>query len=104
MATKPSTKVGKRGTVVIPAATRRRYGIDEGTVLIVAERDDGILLQPVALVPIETYSRERKAEFLLSNAVDAADYAQAVNDVRDLGLDPDLIPHAKPADNGSDAD
>jgi hypothetical protein len=58
----------------------------------------------VALVPIETYSRERKAEFLLSNAVDAADYAQAVNDVRDLGLDPDLIPHAKPADNGSDAD
>ena len=49
-------------------------------------------------------ARERKAEFLLSNAVDAADYARAVGEVRDLGLDPDSIPHAKPADNGSDAD
>ncbi len=87
-----------------PAATRRRYGIEEGTILIVAERDEGILLQPVALVPIETYSRERKAEFLLSNAVDGADYSRAVTEVRDLGLDPDSIPHAKPADDSSDAD
>lgn len=72
--------------------------------LIVAEHEEGILLQPAALVPIETYSLERKAEFLLSNAVDAADYARAVGEVRELGLDPDSIPHAKPADNGSDAD
>lgn len=99
MAEKLSTKVGKRGTVVIPADTRRRYGIDEGTVLIVAERDEGILLQPAALVPIEAYSPKRKAEFLLSNAVDAADYERAAEAVRDLGLDPASIPHRKPADD-----
>jgi len=102
MAERPSTKVGKRGTIVIPAETRRRYAIDEGTVLIVAERDDGILLQPVALVPVETYSLERKAEFLLSNAIDDADYARAVADVRAMGLDPDAIPHRKPADGDAD--
>ena len=97
MATRPSTKVGKRGTVVIPAETRRRYCIDEGTVLIVAERDDGILLQPAALVPLETYSPQRQAEFLLSNAVDEDDYARAIDMVRGLGLDPDSIPHSRPA-------
>jgi AbrB family looped-hinge helix DNA binding protein len=102
MAKKVSTKVGKRGTVVIPAETRRRYAIEEGSVLIVAETDEGILLQPAALVPIETYSPERKAEFLLSNAVDDADYARAVEAVRDLGLDPDSIPHLKPADGARD--
>jgi hypothetical protein len=30
------------------------------------------------------------------NAVDAADYAEAVIEVRKMGLDPDTIPHDKP--------
>ena len=89
--------MGKRGTVVIPAETRRRYAIEEGAVLIVAERADGILLQPAALTPLETYTPERKAEFLLSNAVDAEDYARAVEDVRALGIDPESVPHRRPA-------
>lgn len=102
MAERPSTKVGKRGTVVIPAEIRRRYSIDEGSVLIVAERAEGILLQPATLTPIETYTDERKAEFLLSNAVDAEDYARAIEEVRALGLDPDSIPHLAPADVDQD--
>lgn len=39
------SKVGKRGSVAIPA-----------------------------VLPLESYSSERKAEFLLSNATDAADF------------------------------
>ncbi len=46
---------------------------------------------------IETYDDRRVAEFLLSNAVDAAGYEAAREDVRALGLDPDAIPHRKPA-------
>lgn len=92
---KKTTKVGKRGTVVIPADVRRAYGIEEGTLLIVAERDDGLLLQPATAVPVETYTPERRAEFLLSNAVDADDYARAVEEVRKMGLDPGSIPHEK---------
>ena len=45
---------------------------------------------------IETYSPERRAEFLLSNAVDAEDYARAVREVEKLGLDPNKIRHKKP--------
>lgn len=89
-------KVGKRGTVVIPAAFRRRFGMEEGTLVIAEERAEGILLRPAVAIPVETYTPERRAEFLLSNAVDAADYAQARAEVRTMGLDPDNIPHVKP--------
>jgi acyl-CoA synthetase (AMP-forming)/AMP-acid ligase II len=49
------------------------------------------------VVPVERYSPERKAEFLLNNAVDGADYRKARKEVRELGLDPDSIPHMRPA-------
>jgi len=45
---------------------------------------------------MERYSPERKAEFLLNNAVDEADYGEARKEVRKLGLDPDSIPHLRP--------
>ena len=40
--------------------------------------------------------RSGKAEFLLSNAVDADDYERAVKEVRQLGLDPADIVHRPP--------
>ena len=89
-------KVGKRGAVVIPAVLRRRFGMEEGTLVIAEERPEGILLRPAVTLPVETYIPERRAEFLLSNAVDADDYDQARKEVRKMGLDPDAIPHYKP--------
>ncbi|CAN5131360.1 hypothetical protein BH20GEM2_BH20GEM2_10050 [soil metagenome] len=92
-----TSRVGKRGAVVIPAALRRRFGIEEGSLVLAEERPDGILIRPAVALPLETYTPERRAEFLLSNAVDAQDYAAAVREVRALGLDPDTIPHHRPA-------
>lgn len=91
------TTVGKRGTIVIPAGLRRRYGIEEGAMLIAEEREDGILLRPAVTLPLERYTPVRRAEFLLSNAVDAEDYRRAVAEVKALGLDPKQVPHRKPA-------
>jgi len=93
-----TSRVGKRGTVVIPAALRRRFGIEEGSLLIAEGRKEGILLRPALAVPlVESYSPERKAEFLLSNAtIDGEDYARAEEEVRKLGLDPATIPHRGP--------
>ena len=45
---------------------------------------------------IERYTPRRRAQFLLQNAVDAADYSAARREVRKLGLDPDSIPHDRP--------
>lgn len=93
-----SLRVGKRGTVVLPAALRRQFGMEEGAMLIAEAVDEGILLRPAVVLPIERYTAARKAEFLLNNAVRPDDYAWAVAEVRRMGLDPDAIPHEQPLD------
>lgn len=40
-------KVRRKGQVTIPAQLRDKFGIEEGTVLEVEERLDGILLRPL---------------------------------------------------------
>ena len=90
------SKVGKRGTMVIPAGLRRRFNVTEGSFIMAEERPEGILLRPAAVLPLESYSPERKAEFLLSNTIDAADYASAIKAVRSMGVDPAMIKHRKP--------
>ena len=92
-----SAKVGKRGAIVVPAKLRKRFGIEEATVVTAEEREDGILIRPAVIVPIERYTPERKAEFLLSNATSHADYRKARKEVQKLGIDPDSIPHRRPA-------
>ena len=93
---KSTSRVGKRGTVVIPAALRRRFGIEEGSLIIAEDREEGILIRPAVAVPLASYTLERRAEFLLSNAVDEDDYARAEEEVRKMGLDPAAVPHRRP--------
>jgi AbrB family looped-hinge helix DNA binding protein len=90
-----SARVGKRGAIVVPASLRKRFGIEEGSIVIAEETGDGILIRPAIVVPVERYTPERKAEFLLSNALDDSDYRKARRAVRKLGLDPDAIPHRR---------
>src|SRR5512135_2724855 len=93
---KETTRVGKRGTVVIPAGLRRKYGLSEGSLVIAEAQPEGVLLRPVLALPFESYTPERKAEFLLNNAVTAEDYAWAMREVRKMGVDPKSIRHKKP--------
>jgi AbrB family looped-hinge helix DNA binding protein len=92
-----ASKVGKRGAIVLPAKMRRRYGIEEGTMVVAEESPYGILIRPAVVVPVEIYTPERKAEFLLSNAVDAKDYRDAQVAVRRMGIDPAKVRHKKPS-------
>lgn len=89
--------VGRRGQTVIPAALRRRFGMEEGQLVIFEAAAEGILIRPAVALPLERYSPERKAELILSNATDAKDYAKAIKAVRAMGLDPETIRHSKPA-------
>ena len=93
---KEVTRIGKRGTVVIPAELRRRLGLEEGSHVIIEESEDGVVIHGAVVMPVEIYTPERKAEFLLSNAVDKDDYEWAVAEVHRMGLDPDAIVHEKP--------
>lgn len=94
--TMETSKVGKRGVVVVPARLRRKFGIREGQFIVAEERPEGILIRPAVVLPVEAYSPRRKAEFLLSNAIDAKDYRAAEDEVIKMGLDPAKIPHVKP--------
>jgi AbrB family looped-hinge helix DNA binding protein len=91
-----TVKVGRRGTVVLPARLRRKYALEEGTLVIVEERPEGLMLRPAAAYPVEMYTPARVAEFLLNNAVDEDDYTRAVKEVRRLGVDLKSVPHRKP--------
>ena len=102
--------------ITIPKAIREKLGIRPGQKVEMTASGGSIRIDPrdkgdrdervagsrdgeaseVATPPVEVYSPERIAEFLLSNAVDADDYAEAVEEVRKMGLDPDSIPHEKP--------
>jgi len=53
------------------------------------------LPKPAVTTPFEIFTNERKAEFLLSNAVDKKDYEWAVKEVKKLGLDPDQVSHRR---------
>jgi AbrB family looped-hinge helix DNA binding protein len=90
-----TTRVGKRGTFVIPVKLRQRFNIKEGDLFLAEEREDGILLRPAVAVPVEIYTSERKAEFFLNNAVTKEDYDAACEDIRAMGLDPAKIPHTE---------
>jgi AbrB family looped-hinge helix DNA binding protein len=91
------TRVGKRGTIVLPARMRKRYGFDEGTMVVAEEAEYGVLLRPAAVVAVEIYSPERKAEFLLANATGAADRKRAEEEARKLGVDPRRLRSRKPS-------
>ena len=53
--------------------------------------EGGGLTRPVVALPVEGYSEERNAEFLLSNAVDEHDYAWARHEA--------WKPHERPSSN-----
>jgi AbrB family looped-hinge helix DNA binding protein len=91
-----TTKIGKRRTIVIPVALRQKYGLEEGSKLIVEALPEGVLLRPVVTLPFEIYTPERKAEFLLNNAITPEEYTAAVREIQRMGLDSTKIPHKSP--------
>jgi AbrB family looped-hinge helix DNA binding protein len=87
--------IGKRGTIVIPAKTRKRYQLSEGSPMLIEEREEGILMRPATTNPVdvEIYTPERLAEFFLNNVLTKDGYLDARRDVEQMGIDPDSIDH-----------
>jgi AbrB family looped-hinge helix DNA binding protein len=90
------TKVGRRGSVVIPAKVRKQLGIAEGDLLIFEVVERGVIIRPAVALPVADCPAERRAEFILNAAIDAADYARARKTVKAMGLDPERVPHDPP--------
>lgn len=82
------TKVGKRGTVVIPAAVREHYQLDEGIALIVEEHPDGVLLRRASLAPTaeerEQFFQELNEQVATTQRDDPASWAAELAERRIL--------------------
>lgn len=66
-------KIGKKGQLTIPRSVLKAAGIsEESRVALEATSDGAIVLRPVAVYPVETYSDERVAEFEETNTIPAA--------------------------------
>jgi bifunctional DNA-binding transcriptional regulator/antitoxin component of YhaV-PrlF toxin-antitoxin module len=96
MATTETVHVGQDGDVPLPQSIRERAGIDAGSTVTLEARN-GVIIVRASDVDVEIYTPQRRAEFLLSNAVDANEYAVAREEVRQMGIDPDDVPHHRPA-------
>jgi bifunctional DNA-binding transcriptional regulator/antitoxin component of YhaV-PrlF toxin-antitoxin module len=90
-----TTTTVERGSIPIPEDIREQLGLEDGTVLIVESDERGLHFRP-AFPDVEIYTPERIAEFLLNNAINLADYEDAVAEVRKLGIDPESVPHVRP--------
>ena len=66
-----SARVGKRGAIVVPARLRKRFGIEEGSLVTAEERDVGILIRPAVLIPIERYGPQQPVVASGSSYVEA---------------------------------
>jgi AbrB family looped-hinge helix DNA binding protein len=55
--------VSARGQITLPAGVRRRLGIEPGGVLVLEETKGEVVLRPVTVVELETYSHEAIARW-----------------------------------------
>jgi len=56
-------KIGKRGTVVIPATLRQKYRLEEGSQIIVESLTEGVLLRPVVTLPQRLFLTKNKKAY-----------------------------------------
>ena len=55
-----SGHVGRRGAIVLPSSVRKRYGLNDGSLFISEQRDDGVLIRPALATPIDLEEVRRK--------------------------------------------
>ena len=66
-------QIGSRGTLTLPKKIREKFGLAGDSIVSVEDTDEGILIRPVTVFPMETYSGERLAEFEEQNNAAIAD-------------------------------
>ncbi len=61
--------VSSRGQLTLPAKMRKKYGIDEGSVLVAEDRNGEIVLKPAAVMEVEYYSDEQIKEWVATDRI-----------------------------------
>jgi AbrB family looped-hinge helix DNA binding protein len=73
--------VSNRGQITLPAATRRRLGINGGDVVILEDRGNEIVLKPGVVIEVDVYSDEQIARWDAADRLDDAERRRIVDAV-----------------------
>jgi AbrB family looped-hinge helix DNA binding protein len=89
-------KMGKRGTIVIPAKLRKQFGLEDGSLLNVNTVDGKISLTPSYAYDVDIWTPQRKAYLTLINAMTKEEYDRVADLLRAEGIDPTDVPELEP--------
>jgi AbrB family looped-hinge helix DNA binding protein len=64
------TRVNSKGQIVIPAALRHKYGIKEGTKIILTDNGDSITLKPITEQHLRSLRGSLKGKGLLKALIE----------------------------------
>ena len=65
--------VSNRGQLTLPANMRKRFGIKDGGVIILEERDNELVLKPAMVLEIDTYTDAQVSAWDESDRLDDAE-------------------------------
>ncbi len=89
-------KMGKRGTLVLPAKLRKQFGLTDGSLLTTEVKDGEIRIRPAYVYEPEVWPDEEKAYFILINSMTKEDYDSGLPFVLEMGIDPAKIDGLEP--------
>lgn len=61
--------VSSRGQLTLPAEIRKKYGIDEGSVLVAEDRGGEIVLKPTVVLEFDCYTDDQIAQWVSEDAI-----------------------------------
>jgi AbrB family looped-hinge helix DNA binding protein len=89
-------KMGKRGTIVLPAKLRKQFGLEDGSLLVTEAKDGEIRLRPAFVYEPEVWSPEERAYFILINSVTKEEWDRNLPEITQMGVDPAKIEGIEP--------
>ncbi|SNT18755.1 looped-hinge helix DNA binding domain-containing protein, AbrB family [Granulicella rosea] len=90
-------KMGKRGTIVLPAKLRKQFGLEDGSLLNVDVVDGKISIRPAYAYEPEVWSDEERSYFILINSMTKEEWDRNLPDVLEMGIDPANIRGLSPS-------
>jgi len=89
-------KMGKRGTIVLPAKLRKQFGLGDGSLLVTEAKDGEIRLRPAFVYEPSVWSPEETAYFILINSMTKEEWDRNLPGVLEMGVDPAKIEGLEP--------
>jgi AbrB family looped-hinge helix DNA binding protein len=90
-------KMGKRGTIVLPAKLRKQFGLGDGSLLVTEAKDGEIRIRPAFVYEPPVWSPEETAYFILINSMTKEEWDRNLPDVIAMGVDPTKIEGLEPS-------